>query len=139
MFQNRWKQKPPGAAVLGFGKSHSCNRFGVPRAIISDQGSHFCNRVVGTLFKKYDVHHRMATTYHPQMNGQAKVSNRKVKSILEKTKYNFDMGKAGMERKLQLQELEELHLDAYENTRIYKKKTKPFHDSFILRKQFDVG
>ncbi|KAL0448653.1 UNVERIFIED_CONTAM: hypothetical protein Slati_1421700 [Sesamum latifolium] len=44
-----------------------------------------------------------------------------------------------MERKLQLQELEELRLDAYENTRIYKEKTKAFHDSFILRKQFDVG
>ncbi|KAL0289896.1 UNVERIFIED_CONTAM: hypothetical protein Sangu_2598500 [Sesamum angustifolium] len=54
-------------------------------------------------------------------------------------KCNFDMGKAGMERKLQLQELEEFHLDAYENTRIYKEKTKAFNDSFILRKQFDVG
>ncbi|KAL0396047.1 UNVERIFIED_CONTAM: hypothetical protein Scaly_0053100 [Sesamum calycinum] len=44
-----------------------------------------------------------------------------------------------MERKLQLQELEELRLDAYENSRIYKEKTKAFHDSFILRKQFDIG
>ncbi|KAL0442224.1 UNVERIFIED_CONTAM: hypothetical protein Sradi_0161300 [Sesamum radiatum] len=44
-----------------------------------------------------------------------------------------------MEQKLQLQELEELHLDAYENMRTYKEKTKAFHDSFILRKQFDVG
>ncbi|KAL0282190.1 UNVERIFIED_CONTAM: hypothetical protein Sradi_7268800 [Sesamum radiatum] len=120
-------------------------RFGVPRAIISDQGSHFCNRAVGALFKKYGVHHRVATAYHPQTNGQAEVSNREVKSILEKTAYwavqkcNFEMSKAGMERKLQLQELEELRLEAYENTRIYKEKTKAFHDSFILRKQFDVG
>ncbi|KAL0378807.1 UNVERIFIED_CONTAM: hypothetical protein Sradi_3186200 [Sesamum radiatum] len=114
-------------------------RFGVPRAIISDQGSHFCNRAVGALFKKYGVHHRVATAYHPQTNGQAEVSNREVKSILEKTKCNFEMSKAGMERKLQLQELEELRLEAYENTRIYKEKTKAFHDSFILRKQFDVG
>ncbi|KAL0318296.1 UNVERIFIED_CONTAM: Retrovirus-related Pol polyprotein from transposon.6 [Sesamum angustifolium] len=111
---------------------------------------------VGTLLKKYGVHHRVATTYHPQTNGQAKVSNREVKSILEKTachlpveiehksywavqKCNFDMGKARMEWKLQLQELEKLRLDAYENTRIYKKKTKAFHDSFILRKKFDIG
>ncbi|KAL0396046.1 UNVERIFIED_CONTAM: hypothetical protein Scaly_0053000 [Sesamum calycinum] len=43
------------AAVIGFVKSHIFNRFGVPRAIISDQGSHFCNRAVGTLFKKYGV------------------------------------------------------------------------------------
>ncbi|KAK4405905.1 hypothetical protein Sango_0597000 [Sesamum angolense] len=73
------------AAVIGFVKSHIFNRFGVPRAIISDQGSHFCNRAVGTLFKKYGVHHRVATAYHPQTNGQAEVSNREVKSILEKT------------------------------------------------------
>ncbi|KAK4381837.1 Retrovirus-related Pol polyprotein from transposon.6 [Sesamum angolense] len=153
------------AAVIGFVKSHIFNRFGVPRAIISDQGSHFCNRAVGTLFKKYGVHHRVATAYHPQTNGQAEVSNREVKSILEKTgcppivwflerhvtypwklntrhigQYkNVILGKAGMERKLQLQELEELRLDAYENSRIYKEKTKAFHDSFILRKQFDIG
>ncbi|KAL0312838.1 UNVERIFIED_CONTAM: hypothetical protein Sradi_5683100 [Sesamum radiatum] len=73
------------AAVIGFMKSHIFNRFGVPRAIISDQGSHFCNRAVGALFKKYGVHHRVATAYHPQTNGQAEVSNREVKSILEKT------------------------------------------------------
>ncbi|PKI37505.1 hypothetical protein CRG98_042103 [Punica granatum] len=35
--------------------------------------------------KKYGVHHRVATTYHPQSNGQAEVSNWEVKSILEKT------------------------------------------------------
>ncbi|KAL0458292.1 UNVERIFIED_CONTAM: hypothetical protein Slati_0456400 [Sesamum latifolium] len=51
----------------------------------------------------------------------------------------FRHGKAGVERKLQLQELEELCLDACENTRIYKEKTKAFHNNFILRKQFDVG
>ncbi|KAK4397868.1 hypothetical protein Sango_1262300 [Sesamum angolense] len=45
-----------------------------------------------------------------------------------------------MERKLQLQELEELRFDAYENTRIYKEKTKAFHDSLrCLSIQFDVG
>ncbi|KAK4394538.1 hypothetical protein Sango_1608100 [Sesamum angolense] len=73
------------AAIIGFVKSHIFNRFGVPRAIISDQGSHFCNRTLGTLFKKYGFHHGVAMAYHPQTNGQAEVSNREVKSILEKT------------------------------------------------------
>ncbi|RDX73865.1 hypothetical protein CR513_46467, partial [Mucuna pruriens] len=45
---------------------------------------------------------------------------------------------AGKERKLQLQELEELHLKAYENCRIYKQKVKQFHDNQILRKEFKV-
>lgn len=34
--------------------------------------------------------------------------------------YNLEMQKACMERKLQLQQLEELRLEAYENRRIYK-------------------
>ncbi|KAL0342569.1 UNVERIFIED_CONTAM: hypothetical protein Scaly_1919500 [Sesamum calycinum] len=59
------------AVVIDFVKSHIFNRFGVPRAIISDQGSHFYNRVVGNLFKKYGVHHHVATAYHPQTNSQA--------------------------------------------------------------------
>ncbi|RDY00679.1 hypothetical protein CR513_16115, partial [Mucuna pruriens] len=46
---------------------------------------------------------------------------------------------AGRELKLQLQELEELRLEAYENSQIYKEKIKHFHDSRILRKEFTVG
>ena len=42
----------------------------------------------------------------------------------------------GMERKLQLQELKEIRLEAYENSKIYKEKVKRFHDSRILRKEF---
>ncbi|RDX75619.1 hypothetical protein CR513_44482, partial [Mucuna pruriens] len=38
-----------------------------------------------------------------------------------------------------LHELEELRLEAYENSRIYKEKGKHFHDSRILRKEFKVG
>ncbi|KAL1533430.1 hypothetical protein AAHA92_33314 [Salvia divinorum] len=61
------------------------DRYGVPRAIISDQGTHFCNRTIEALMKKYGVHHRLSTPYHPQSNGQAEISNREIKSILEKT------------------------------------------------------
>ncbi|KAL1540681.1 hypothetical protein AAHA92_24995 [Salvia divinorum] len=35
--------------------------------------------------KKYGVHHRLSSPYHPQANGQAEVSNWEVKNILEKT------------------------------------------------------
>ncbi|XP_074576676.1 uncharacterized protein LOC141833188 [Curcuma longa] len=52
---------------------------------------------------------------------------------------NFDVNKVGKERKLQLQELEEIRLEAYENSRIYKEKTKNFHDKNIKDKEFQVG
>ncbi|XP_039686931.1 uncharacterized protein [Medicago truncatula] len=49
------------------------------------------------------------------------------------------MQTAGIERKLQLQQLEELRLKAYENSRIYKEKTKHFHDKMISKKDFSIG
>ncbi|XP_044500244.1 uncharacterized protein LOC123221460 [Mangifera indica] len=48
------------------------------------------------------------------------------------------MDESGEHRKLQLQELEEIRNDAYENARIYKEKTKAFHDKMISRKKFKV-
>ena len=38
-----------------------------------------------------------------------------------------------------MQELEEIRLEAYENSRIYKEKTKALHDKLIVRKNFVVG
>ncbi|XP_028771981.1 uncharacterized protein LOC114729174 [Neltuma alba] len=52
---------------------------------------------------------------------------------------NMDLEESGLERKLQLQELEEMRLDAYESSRIYKEKTKQIHDQKILRKHFQAG
>ncbi|GMP95947.1 hypothetical protein CsSME_00044802 [Camellia sinensis var. sinensis] len=49
------------------------------------------------------------------------------------------MDESGEHRKLQLQELEEIRNDAYENAMIYKEKTKAFHDRMISGKEFNVG
>ncbi|KAK8996733.1 hypothetical protein V6N11_020232 [Hibiscus sabdariffa] len=70
--------------TVNFLKNSIFSRFGTPRAIISDRGTHFLNRVIKALMKKHGVTHRIATSYHPQSNGQAEVSNREIKTILEK-------------------------------------------------------
>nr|XP_025675812.1 uncharacterized protein LOC112776058 [Arachis hypogaea] len=146
------------------------------------------------LLKKDGIIHKVATTYHPQTNGQAEVSNREIKHILEKvvkphrrdwstrladalwayqTAYktligmspfclvyrkachlpveveqkaywavrecNLGLGGARIERKLQLQELECLRLEAYENSRLYKEKVRAVHDKNIKRREFRAG
>ncbi|GJV07179.1 reverse transcriptase domain-containing protein [Tanacetum coccineum] len=65
-------------------------RFGAPRAIISDRGTHFCNDQFAKVMQKYGVTHRLSTAYHPQTSGQVEVSNRGLKRILERTIEHFD-------------------------------------------------
>ncbi|RDX75403.1 gag-pol, partial [Mucuna pruriens] len=62
--------------VVDFLKSNIFCQFGVPKALISDQGSHFCNRAMSALLHKYGVVHKVAITYHLQTNDQAEVCNR---------------------------------------------------------------
>ncbi|XP_075497639.1 uncharacterized protein LOC142534753 [Primulina tabacum] len=54
-------------------------------------------------------------------------------------KLNFDMGASGEQRLLQLSEMEEFRNDAYENAKIYKERTKRWHDKQILRRDFEPG
>ena len=65
--------------VVNFLKQNIFSRFGVPRALISDEGTHFLNKLMENLLKKYNVKHKIATPYHPQTSGQVEVSNRQIK------------------------------------------------------------
>nr|GEV27221.1 reverse transcriptase domain-containing protein [Tanacetum cinerariifolium] len=52
---------------------------------------------------------------------------------------NFNLKTAGDHRKLQLNELNELRDQAYENSLIYKERTQKLHDSKIKNRIFNVG
>ena len=57
--------------VVGFIQRNILSRFGAPRTIISDEGSHFANRLFAKLMSKYGIKHVMGLAYHHQSNGQA--------------------------------------------------------------------
>ena len=54
-------------------------------------------------------------------------------------KINMDLVKERLKRGLQLNELKEFRNEAYENARIYKEKTKLWHDKRIVKKEFEPG
>ncbi|GJX20697.1 reverse transcriptase domain-containing protein [Tanacetum coccineum] len=61
------------------------SHFGILKALISDRGTHLCNRQMEKILKKYGVHHRIAIAYHPQTSGQVENTNRALKRIFKKT------------------------------------------------------
>ena len=165
--------------VLKFLKENIFSRFVVPKAIISDKGSHFCNKPFESLLVKYGVKHKVATPYHPHNSGQVELDNREIKTILMKVvnsnrkdrslilldslwayiiafktilgmspyrlvyckacnlsikieyeawwaikKPNLHLGRAGLKRFLDINELEELGNHAYLNSKIAKDRLK---------------
>ncbi|GJW92726.1 reverse transcriptase domain-containing protein [Tanacetum coccineum] len=70
--------------VVIFLKKLFCH-FGMPKALISDRGTPFCNNIMERTMKRYGVNHRFSTSYHPQTSGKVKNTNIARKRILEKT------------------------------------------------------
>ena len=71
--------------MVGFIQRNILSRFRAPGTIINDEGSHFANKVFEKLMSRYGIKHLMGLAYHLQSNGQAEISNREIKKILEKT------------------------------------------------------
>nr|GEX36707.1 reverse transcriptase domain-containing protein [Tanacetum cinerariifolium] len=134
----------------------------------SSRGNKYILIAFTKAMRKYGVTHRLATPYHPQISGEVEVSNRGLKGILERTvgenhaywsdklddalwafrtafktpigctPYKLVYGKAchlPIDRAQSLLGLEA----SYENSLIYKEKTKIIHDSKIKDRVFNVG
>jgi hypothetical protein len=71
-------------------------RFGVPRMVICDGGTHFTDRKFQAYLRNHGIRHNVATQYHPQTSGQVEMSNKQIKNILQKTV--DEMGSAWKDR-----------------------------------------
>nr|GEU47355.1 hypothetical protein [Tanacetum cinerariifolium] len=114
-------------------------RFGTPRAIISDRGTHFCNDQFAKVMLNLQT--PIGCTPYKLLYGKAchLPIELEHKAYCALKHANFDLQTAGDHRKVQLNELNELRDQAYENSLIYKEKTKRLHDSKIKDRVFNIG
>ena len=82
-------KKATRAAVANFVRNHIITRFGIPKRLISDNGTPFINKDMKGLTKAYHIKHGRSTPYYPQGNGQAKATNRVMLKILKKMKHEY--------------------------------------------------
>nr|GEY11026.1 retrovirus-related Pol polyprotein from transposon TNT 1-94 [Tanacetum cinerariifolium] len=152
---------PPGDIIA---RTTLPKRFGTPRAIISDRGTYFCNDQFVKVLLKYDVAHREnRASWWDKLDDALWAFRTAFKSPIGCTPYklvyekachlsielehkaywalkhaNFDLLTAGNHWKVQLNKLNEPCDQAYENSLIYKEKTKRIHDSKIKDRVFNV-
>jgi transposase InsO family protein len=72
-------------SVVDFLFEEIFTRFGVPREIVTDQGTQFTSNLVKALTEQYKIKHRKSSPYHPQANGQVESTNKVIEAILTKT------------------------------------------------------
>ncbi|XP_076916485.1 uncharacterized protein LOC143576233 [Bidens hawaiensis] len=133
------------------------SRFGTPKAVISDRGTHFRNAQMEKALARYGVTHRLSTAYHPQTSAfktpigttpfmmvYGKACHLPVE--LEHRAYwalrsvNLDLTQAAKNRYLQIHEVGELRDEAYAISWSYKERKKALHDRKLRKvKEFKCG
>nr|KYP36512.1 Transposon Ty3-I Gag-Pol polyprotein [Cajanus cajan] len=173
-YVSRWveaipTQKADAKTVIKFLKKNIFCRFGTPRVLISDGGSHFCNAQLkkalehyGRILEKtiatsrkdwaskldealwgYRTAFKTPTSLSPFQLVYGKACHLPVelehKAFWALKLLNFDPKSCGEKRKSQLHELEEMRLNAYQSSRQYKERVKAYHDKKILKRDFRPG
>ncbi|KAG7594089.1 Retrotransposon gag domain [Arabidopsis thaliana x Arabidopsis arenosa] len=147
--------------VLKLFKSIIFPRFGIPKAVISDGGPHFINKIKAILARVVGVSKRdwsaklddtlwayrtafktpIGSTPFQMLYGKSCHLPVEVeyKAIWATKLLNLDIKEAQEKRSVDLHELEEIRLEAYESSKVYKERTKAFHDKKISPKDFKAG
>ena len=60
-------------------------RFGIPKVIVTDHGSHFQNSMMNELTTMLGFRQEHSSSFYPQENGQVEAVNKTLKTILKRT------------------------------------------------------
>ena len=71
--------------VATFIKDDIVSQHGVPKSILTDQGTHFANQLIQQLCLDLNIHKTQSTSYHLQINGLVERFNKTLCECLAKT------------------------------------------------------
>ncbi|XP_070055071.1 uncharacterized protein [Nicotiana tomentosiformis] len=129
-------------SVVVFSKKKIFTRFGIPRAIISDGGLHFCNKDFDTLLSKmcYRMAYKTPIGMSPYRLVFKKACHHPMelehKAMWVLKKLNLESDVAANLRVAQLNELDEFWYHAYTSSSLYEEKMKYLHDKYIRNNEF---
>ncbi len=75
--------------VVRFIKKEIICRYGLPRKIITDNGTNLNNKMMGEMCEEFKIQHHNSTPYRPKMNGAVEAANKNIKKIIQKMTVSY--------------------------------------------------
>jgi len=88
-YLTRWVEAQPvkdctTATAVKFLFENLLTRFGCPKILMSDCGTHFINETISMLIEEFQIYHQQSTPYHLQANGTVEAFNKSLEIALTK-------------------------------------------------------